>query len=391
VQQARSKHHALAAGIPAVLLSHPTTPVTILEGLERACNVDMGCYPKDSPHRREVERELKHAARILGDQPFNAIHKPQLTMLWRRRHTELARQGAVGVRGAEVAVARLLAVAEWLRGDQLIEDDACKAWKDWKKRLRDEAGSPEPHRPRYTLEEWRRLLKAAPEVDPRLGLALALGAELRGGQVIRCYRTHLDLEAETLTVPGKGQKRGAVVALTKGQLACARHVLTEGYLSPLERIAPDYPLFPAGKLTGRKVVGGTLVGRHRSGHRVVATSPLMAKPGQAGASPLTRHALDNWMRKAEALAGIEHVNGRSWYGMRRQAPRRGRGGRDQPGGDEGAWRVVGHAGAGADLPRAGQGQGPPRGARRARTVPGGRGLIPGVINELAPYAGPPQS
>jgi hypothetical protein len=51
---------------------------------------------------------------------------------------------------------------------------------------------------------------------------MALGAELRLGQVIRCRRPDLSLEHATLTVRGKGHKKGAVEHLTAGQMRVVR-------------------------------------------------------------------------------------------------------------------------------------------------------------------------
>lgn len=323
--KAKEKHEELVAGVPTAERS--MVPLTILEGLERACDPDTGLYPKDTPHRREVRRELNHAARILGKKlPFNLIRKSHLVKLWRRRHDELVSKGEVGARGAEVTLSRLLTIAEWLRGEGLIDETACKGWKDWKSKMREEAGAPDPYRPRHTLQEALAILRVADQVDPRLGLALEVGAELRGGQVIRCRRSDLDLSENTLHVRGRGKKKGTIVHLTKGQRVAIDRAL-RGYLSELEQAAIDYPLFPSGKLVGRQAEGGELVEgrrqlkgkgiRTRVGHHLVASGPLAAPRERANAPPLDRSSIDDWFVAAEELAGVEHVPGRSWYGMRR--------------------------------------------------------------------------
>lgn len=152
----------------------------------------------------------------------------------------------------------------------------------------------------------------------------ALGAELRGGQVIRARRSDLDLEVDTVKVRGRGRKRGTVVKLTRGQRGAVDRALA-GYLAPLEGKALDYPLFPAGKLVGRKAIGGDVVrtdaetasGVRRRGHQVIVTEPLRAQLAQSEAKPLNRSTLDGWFMEAEAIAGVAHVKGRSWYGLRR--------------------------------------------------------------------------
>lgn len=320
--QANEKYAELLLGLPADQRPvAPVAPLTILQALELACDKETGCYPKDSPHRREVSRELRHASRILGERlPFNAIRKTHLVKLWRNRHAELAAKGEVGARGAEVTVARLLAIAEWLRDDNRIDEVACKAWKDWKSQMRTEAGAPDPYRPRHTREDALAIMAVADQVDPRLGLAMAIGAELRGGQVVRCRRSDLTLEVDseswgTCRVGGRGKKRGTVVHLTRKQREAVDRALA-GYLAPLESMAIDYPLFPAGKLAGRKAVGGETKGGVRRGYTMEG-SELHARPEQAEAAPIGASILDDWFREAEQLAGVEHVPGRSWYGLRR--------------------------------------------------------------------------
>lgn len=70
-------------------------------------------------------------------------------------------------------------------------------------------------RPRYTAGEMARLLAALDGADPRLRLALALGLELRLGQVVRHgRRSGLDLSPTgawglgRVKIVGAGRKRG---------------------------------------------------------------------------------------------------------------------------------------------------------------------------------------
>lgn len=276
------------------------TPLTIREGLARAIDPKRGIYPMDTPHRREVVRELERAAIILNNMPWNAIRPGDIRALYRSRLATLTAAGDVGVRGAEITVTRLLTIAEWLKGEGDILPGACVAPKRWRSELKNEGGNPEPKRPRHTLAELRAIIAHAATVDPRLALALAIGAEQRGGQVCRIRRSHLHLAERLVRIPGAGKKIGAVVELTDGQLA-AVHAALAGYLRPLEDSGLDYPLFPAGQLTGGRTDASTAV----------------CRPEQQTAKPVTRDTMGRWFAEAEALAGVPHVEGRLWYGGRR--------------------------------------------------------------------------
>lgn len=304
--------------------------LTLNDGWLKISDRKTGKYPTNTPHRREVERALRYVMAVWGaDRPWDSIRKADLRSLWRRRIEELAGEGQRGLRGAEVTIARLLGVAQWLRDEDLIPATACVAAKHWKKDLAadwrtitEARGDYEPARPRHTLDEMRLILSVAPLVDPRFGLILALGAELRPGQVLRAMRSDLDLEKGTFTVRPKGKKRGVVELLTPGQMALVRDALTSGYLRLLEHrtqkgtvivsvnrsersitldTPSDYPLFPSGQLPGGRSGDPRAEERHRS------------------AKPVNRRTLLEWFKIAEERAGITHQPGRSTYGLRRAA------------------------------------------------------------------------
>lgn len=314
----------------------PAAPLAVGGAWAVLADPKTGLYPprpdgSHTPHAREVARALRDAARIWGaDTPFAAIDRARIRMLGRTRVDELraaeaaaaARQGRApdaqaGFRGAEVTVLRVLTAAAWLRDEGHLPADAClppRKWRDdvrayWSQAAAPATGlrrEPEPKRPRYTHDEALALLAAAPKVDPRYALLVALGAELRLGQVVRCRRSDLSLEHATLAVRGVRGKRGTVVQLTAGQVRAVREALDAagdppGYLWRLESALPDYPLFPAGQLPGG-----------RSGRGV-------ADPARHGAAaPIEGTAWRKWHAAAEAIAAIAHARGRGPYGLRRR-------------------------------------------------------------------------
>lgn len=315
MQEARSQYEILSGKLASAVDSE-TRPLALGDTWRVLTDPKTGLYPVETPHRKEVERQITHAVRIWGsDTPWDVIDRGKLRALGRTRVDEL-RAGTnedgtpklVGYRGAEVCVSRVLSVAAWLRDESHISQGAATTPLRWREDLRrywrEVSGSttdPEPNRPRHTLEEMRAILEKAPEVDPRFALLMALGAELRLGQVVRCRRTDLDLDARLLTVRGSGKKRGAIQRLTTGQMRAVR-VALEGYLTECEALLPDYPLFPEGQMTGG-----------RKGN------PIADPERHGSASPVEERTIGVWFREAETLAEVEHIPGRLAYGLRRAA------------------------------------------------------------------------
>lgn len=309
MRQADAHYQSLRDGTTSPTEQRLLRPLTIAEGLVRVLDPATGRYPVPSANRREVESAIHFAATVWGkDRAWDTIRRADLRNLWRRRIRDLRDRGEIGHRGAEITVARVLTVAAWLRAEELVAPGACVASREWKTELRSdwralagETRDPEPRRPRHTVTQMVSLLGRAWDVDPRFGLLLALGAELRLGQVVRCRRSDLDLETKTLNVPSSGKKRGVIQKLTPGQLASVRRAL-DGYLAELEKALPDYPLFPQGQMPGG-----------RSGQPV-------ADPERHGtAAPLDRGTLRDWFRRTEELAGVPHMPRRGAYGVRRLA------------------------------------------------------------------------
>jgi len=313
--------------------------LTILEGLAHACDPDTGKYLTDTPYRRDIEAAVRQAAAAWDNGPWAGVRRAQWTVFWRTRirdvrareeqkPAELRRAGA-GLSSALHAVERVHTVAQWLRDQELIPAGAAvlpKSWKDDVKRdFAQIAGGeiPEPHQPRYTLEESRALLRKAAEGDPRLYLLLALGAELRQGQVLRARRADLVLDGPDagdfgrFTVRGRGKKRGVVLELTRGQRAAVDEALgladpARGYLRAHEARfraeGGNYPLFPGGRLTTKTKWMGRKPGTSIAPVAPAASTSLM---GQRTAAHL--------FEAVEKAAGIPKQRGRGMYGLRRQA------------------------------------------------------------------------
>lgn len=309
MREADRQYRALRDGTTSEAEQRLIRPLSIAEGLARVLDPRTGRYPVRSAHRREVEAAVQYAAKVWGkDRAWNTIRRADIRALWRARIHQLREAQQIGHRGAEITVARVLTVAAWLRDEELIAAEACVAARNWKTELRADwraitgmARDPEPRRPRHSLEEMLRILDAAWAVDPRFGLLLALGAELRLGQVARCRRSDLDLETKTLRVPTAGKKRGVLEALTPGQLASIARAM-RGYLATLEGSLPDYPLFPQGQLPGG-----------RKG------APVADPTRHGQAAPVDRATIRAWFLEAEERAGVPHVPRRGSYGVRRLA------------------------------------------------------------------------
>lgn len=270
-----------------------------------------GLYPRDTCTRQEAVNALHDAVRKFGaGKKWCEVTRQDIRNLGRERIKQLRAEGHVGLRGAEITLQRFLTVARWLREEaELVPVTACLPNSRWKEHLRDdwlaltgEEFNPEPNRPRYTVEEAARIVRAAAQVDPRLELLLVLGAELRLGQVARATRTDLDLERGVFVVRSASRrKRGTSVSLSSGQLEKVNQVLSTGYLSFLEGRHLEYRLFPGGQLAGARKGVGVAVDRHVHGPTV------------------SRHQRNRWFKLAESTAGIEHVAGRGAYGIRRVA------------------------------------------------------------------------
>jgi integrase len=286
-------------------------PLTLAQGVERMFDPLKGAYPAVTDHVRQAKRYAEAAVALLDKRLTWEDFTPGVMMYLVRMMAQQSRDGR-GCVAAEKTCVMLYAIASWLRQEGLIPDTAAIPKPRWKVKLREEWRALTGHRvqvkrPRHNVDEVAAIFAALPKADPRLRLLIELAAELRAGQAVRAKRSDLSLETVggfglgRFIVHGNGKKHGEIVDLHPELRALVDEVLSTGYLAEAEAAfqrgeIPDYYLFPGGKL-------------------------------QRGAMPLcrvTQKPLSDWsirgMFKAlEAIAGVEHQEGRAFYGLRRQA------------------------------------------------------------------------
>jgi hypothetical protein len=313
VEQAMRKSQQLSGTLIAGSIA-AAKRLTVGEIEDLITDPESGQYPHASPFRDELVRALRFGVTIWGkDTPIDTLDESSWTKLIRARVTDLVNRGFVGTRMTEITVSRLITALTWLRKRKKIPAGAAEIDEKWKEDLksfrRGLTGSkrdPEPQRPRHTQEEMIKLLEAAPKVDPRMSILLYVTAELRLGQTSRAMRSDLKLEAAEfgeLHIFGAGHKGGEIVELTEGMRQLVDAYLS-GFLKPLEdrwlSDSEDYPLFPAGRLLGRKAGENLRFGKK------MRTADYVSR---------------QWIRKTfhavERKAGVAVVKGRGPYGLRR--------------------------------------------------------------------------
>ena len=291
------------------------------EALAQALVPGTGLYATKTPQWHDMIREAGRIKRILrADRPLDGLAVDVYIELWRGLAELHVDTGESGLRAAERAVALLRRVLGWLAEHGRIRTFPLPPtrWKqklaeDWMQTLRvhrpDQALPILPsgeQGPSYGPAEIKLIFDHLEDVDARFRILLELGAEYRGGQVIRCFRSHLRLEATaaephgTLSVPGGGHRKpGGVIVLDAHQREALDQALSsEGVLGPLEGAhragaITDYPLFPANRLVRGQV------------------------PVREGIKPLHRRTLNDWLGQLETSRGIPHVKGRGMHGLRR--------------------------------------------------------------------------
>lgn len=313
--EARSKEVAAQATVKP----RNDGPLTLSRAVQLIMDPKHGKFAGDSDWQHDVERYLKLCITILGDTPVADIKHAHYKLIWRHLADEHNKDSSrYGVRSAEMICGALRSAMTWLAQEEYVEPNTALPAPRWKAQMQAEwvklTGKPlsDPHKPRYTKEEYAKLWKALPKADPRLRLAVAIGAELRLGQVVERTRRsdvkpHGGNEIGLVIVHGAGKKGGADVVLNSQQRAVMIEAMTTGFLSEMESA------YKAGKIDDYLLIAG--------GHLLNAkTSDPDPKAQPVNAMmKIGKRALRDYWRELEELAGVEHVEGRGWYGVRRRA------------------------------------------------------------------------
>jgi integrase len=310
-KQALELAGAIAAPAGGAKPEKPAEPLTLAEGVARAFDPMRGAYPAATKHARDAKKYAEKAVALLGRRLTWAELTPGTMLYLVRLLAQQSRDGR-GASAAEKTCVILYAVASWLRQEELIPDTAALPKPRWKAKLKEEwriatGRRVEVKRPRHTVDEVAAIFAALPQGDPRLRLLVELAAELRAGQAVRARRSDLHLGEMggfglgRFVVHGAGRKHGEIVDLHPELRALVDEVLSTGYLAEVEAAfrrgeIEDYYLFPAGKLKGGSV-------------------PLERAMKQS----LSYMAIRSMLVAVERIAGVEHQQGRSFYGLRRQA------------------------------------------------------------------------
>jgi hypothetical protein len=215
-----------------------------------------------------------------------------------------------GLRHAERTIDMLRKLLAWAveDGELLTAPAMPRQWKkrlksDWEKIARKHGRRLPVVRPGqhdHAIEEVSDFLALLGEADPRLEFVIECFIVSRLGQALRAKWSDLHLNVGphgAISLEDRGQKWGPLVWLTRAQRRVVDRALVT-YLAPYERarraqLITDYPLCPSGRLNSRK-----------------ATLRM---------SHLSESGLRAMFNRAEKAAGVDHVRGRGWYGLKRLA------------------------------------------------------------------------
>lgn len=316
-QAAIERQRVVESGADDVLAT--AGPLTLRQGFRRMLHPREGKYAASSEWVRDRTRQSEHVVRILGgDILWTDIRHAHYRKVWRTLAAEHRDEGLHGLRSVEMIVDCLNATARWLQGEGLIEPGTALPAPGWREAMRQEwqeiTNQPPapPKKPAYTDAEFEALWLNLHRADPRLELALEIGAELRLGQVrLRTRRSDIEpargFRVGAVRVHGSRKKHGELVILTLQQRHVLTRALTSGVLADLEAAyrageIPDYYLVPGGFLR--------TVTDHRG--RTVRRAQV-----RWSNTPFGKTGMMKAWRKLERLAGVRWVKGRGWYGVRR--------------------------------------------------------------------------
>ena len=301
----------------------PKIYLSLEAALGRYLRVPTGNFLRRSEHWQDAQSVSTHLFAALGtDFSMGDLLPTTAEAVWRHVLEAALEEGdePTGYRKAEKAVQLLYAVARWIADRSPGEANAVTPMRGWHNRLREEweeafdSQLPDAKKLRHSPAETLVVFRNLPNADPRLRQAIEIGVELREGQVSRTRRSQLDLgavgayELGQIEIAGKGKKRGEIVHLHPELRAYIDECLSErGHLWELEQAyqagrIDDYYLWQKGKLRRDRRTGALRI-------------PLTRHLGNPG--PMDPGSLIDLFRQFESSCGVEHVAGRSFYGLRR--------------------------------------------------------------------------
>lgn len=281
--------------------------LTFGQAVARFTDPKSGALPPDRKTAAGYLRCLRRWTAAFGeDTPWNDITPAQVLGRVRERQ----KTGQIPQALNEARVLRIL--SRWLRGPAripgLLDPMAAFPWKKLSE-------SHTPKRPRYTRAQLAAIVKVRHDVDPRFALYLALmdDSGARSKAIRIAMRSALDVALDEPPSKEEAPYGWILFPALKGQRA-PLHLLTAferrelelafaGYLRLLEAAyqageIADYPLFPGARLADK--------------------ADQVVELGQRNAlRPTHATSVSDWLRTAELLAGIEHVPGLGYHGVRR--------------------------------------------------------------------------
>lgn len=271
--------------------------LTIEEGFRMFFDRVDGAYAAQTKDVKELKRYRALIERFVGyGTTWSTLDARAGTLLSRALADHYP--GDTGFRSSARAVDLLFRCADWLRSLRRIPVDACLRPSDWaatmRREWRDMGKKVRPSRPRFSQDELQTLLQSTDKADPRIRRAFAIGPEYRAANLRRVMRSHLDLDRiglwglGRLTLPGTGNKRGAVIDV-----------------DPALRERLDYDL-----------EHGDLA-HHEARYRRKQVSDYALMPTRGKATPIRKRHFADLFAKYETAAGVDHEEGRGWNGLRR--------------------------------------------------------------------------
>ena len=249
---------------------------------------------------RSVRGRPTDAQLAKEEAPGKTIATPEV-----RPNARIIRRG--GFTHGQKAISLFYQLARFAYDGDLVKKliEPATGWTSRYKQIWEEKNGPVPstHRPRFDNDEFGRWCGALTDADLRIDVVGSIGFGTRLGQWIGVWRSHVDLNridvgAGTIEVPGDTRKDGVIIDLSprsRGKLDnYLISVVPDLEARYLADPTADYPL----------IVGGP-------------DALDIAKRSKKPPQPISEDHLRTLFGEVEGLAGIGHLSGRGWTGLRR--------------------------------------------------------------------------